>query len=59
MLSIYGPEDLFTLKKIVEEFRDDLLRTGKISNVNMWGIPDREFSIEVTPENLIRYKLNY
>lgn len=57
MLSIYGPEDLFTLKKIVEEFRDDLLKTGKISSINMWGIPDREFSIEVTPENLIRYKL--
>lgn len=57
MLSIYGPEDLFTLKKIVEEFRDDLLRTGKISSVNIWGIPNREFAIEVTPENLIRYKL--
>lgn len=57
MLSIYGPKDLFILKKIVEEFRDDLLKTGKISNVNMWGIPNREFSIEVTPENLIRYKL--
>lgn len=57
MLSIYGPEDLFTLQKIVEEFRDDLLRTGKISSVNIWGVPSREFSIEVTPENLIRYKL--
>jgi multidrug efflux pump subunit AcrB len=57
MLSIYGPEDHFTLKKIVEEFRDDLLRTGKISNVRMWGIPEREFSIEISPENLIRYKL--
>ncbi|MGA9292811.1 MAG: efflux RND transporter permease subunit [Ignavibacteriaceae bacterium] len=57
MLSIYGPEDLFTLKKIVEEFRDALLKTGKISNVQMWGIPEREFSIEISPENLIRYKL--
>jgi len=57
MLSIYGPEDLFTLKKIVEEFRDDLLSTGSISNINMWGLPSREISIEITPENLIRYKL--
>lgn len=57
MLSIYGPEDHFTLKKIVEEFRDDLLKTGKISNIRMWGIPEREFSIEISPENLIRYKL--
>ena len=52
-----GPEDLFTLKKIVEEFRDDLLKSGKISNIMMWGIPEREFSIEISPENLIRYKL--
>jgi len=57
MLSIYGPDDLFTLKKIVEEFRDELLSTGKISNFRIWGIPDREFSIEVSPQDLIRYKL--
>lgn len=57
MLSIYGPDDLFTLKKIVEEFRDDLIKTGKISSINMWGIPNRELSIEISPENLIRYGL--
>jgi multidrug efflux pump subunit AcrB len=57
MFSIYGPEDLYTLKKIVEEFRDDLLRTGKISNIFWWGIPAREFSIEISPDDLIRYKL--
>lgn len=57
MLSIYGPEDLFSLKKVVEEFRDELLATGKISNINTWGLPAREISIEITPENLIRYKL--
>jgi len=57
MFSIYGPDDLFTLKKIVEEFRDELLATGKMSNIWWWGIPDREFSIEISPEDLIRYKL--
>jgi multidrug efflux pump subunit AcrB len=57
MFSIYGPEDLYTLKKIVEEFRDDLIKTGKISNIFWWGIPNREFSIEVSPDDLIRYKL--
>lgn len=57
MLSIYGPDDLFALKKIVEEFRDDLLRTGKISNIMTWGLPTREISVEVSPENLRRYKL--
>jgi multidrug efflux pump subunit AcrB len=57
MFSIYGPDDLFTLKKIIEEFRDDLLKTGKMSNIWWWGIPDREFSIEISPEDLIRYEL--
>lgn len=57
MLSIHGPKDLLTLKNIIEEFRDDLLRSGKISSIRMWGLPQREFSIEVSPEDLIRYKL--
>lgn len=57
LLSIYGPEDLFTLKKIVEEFRDELLSTNKITEINYWGVPPREISIEVSPEDLIRYKL--
>jgi multidrug efflux pump subunit AcrB len=57
MFSIYGPADLYTLKKVVEEFRDDLLKTGKISNIMWWGLPVREFSIEVSPNDLIRYKL--
>jgi multidrug efflux pump subunit AcrB len=57
MFSIYGPDDLFILKKIVEEFRDELLATGKMSNIWWWGIPTREFSIEISPEDLIRYKL--
>ena len=57
MFSIYGPEDLYTLKKIIEDFRDDLIKTGKISNIRWWGIPNREFSIEVSPDDLIRYKL--
>ena len=52
MMSIYGPEDLFTLKKVVEEFRDDLLKTGKISNISWWGIPEREISIEISPEDI-------
>ncbi len=57
MMTIYGPDDLFTLKKIVEEFRDDLVRTGKISNFRIWGIPSREIVVEVSPDDLIRYKL--
>lgn len=57
MLSIHGPKDLLTLKSVIEEFRDDLLRSGKVSNIRIWGLPEREFSIEVSPDNLIRYKI--
>jgi len=57
MLSVHGPDDLFTTKKIIDEFRDDLMKTGKISNTRVWGLPDREISIEISPINLERYKL--
>ena len=57
LLIVHGPEDMLALKSIVEDFRDDLLMSGKITNVNWWGLPPREFSIAVPPENLIRYKL--
>lgn len=57
MFTIYGEQDLLTTKQIVYEFRDALLETGKMSRTFMWGMPDREISIEVSPENLIRYKL--
>ncbi len=57
MFSIYGPDDLFTLKKIVTEFRDDLLRTDEVSNVQIWGLPGREIVIHVSPLDLERYKL--
>ncbi len=57
MFSVFGPDDLFTTKKIIDEFRDDLMRTGKISNTMTWGLPDRELSIEISPRDLERYKL--
>ncbi|MEE9189968.1 MAG: efflux RND transporter permease subunit [Candidatus Neomarinimicrobiota bacterium] len=56
-LSVYGPDDLFTTKKIIDEFRDDLTRTGKISNTMTWGLPDREISIEIAPDVLEKFKL--
>ncbi|NQU66539.1 MAG: efflux RND transporter permease subunit, partial [Candidatus Marinimicrobia bacterium] len=57
MISIYGPDDLYVTKKVVDEFRDELLKTGKISSIRIWGLPNREISIEVSPTTLERYKL--
>ncbi len=56
-LSVWGPDDLFTIKKVIDEFRDDLMRTGKISNTMVWGLPEREISIEIFPRDLERFKL--
>jgi multidrug efflux pump subunit AcrB len=56
-LSVWGPDDLFTIKKVIDEFRDDLMRTGKISNTMVWGLPEREISIEISPRDLERFKL--
>jgi len=56
-LSVYGPDNLFTIKKVIDEFRDDLTRTGKISNTMTWGLPDREISIEIAPDILEKFKL--
>ncbi|MEE8341284.1 MAG: efflux RND transporter permease subunit, partial [Candidatus Neomarinimicrobiota bacterium] len=56
-LSVSGPDDLFTIKKVIDEFRDDLMRTGKISNTRVWGLPEREISIEISPRDLERFKL--
>jgi len=55
--SVWGPDDLFTIKKVIDEFRDDLMRTGKISNTMVWGLPGREISIEIFPRDLERFKL--
>jgi len=57
LVLIHGPSDLLVLKKIADEFRDDLLGSGRISQINTWGTPPREIVVEVSPEILQRYGL--
>ncbi|MBB6480927.1 efflux RND transporter permease subunit [Spirochaeta isovalerica] len=57
LITIYGPEDVSALKNVVQEFEDDLLRSGKISQINSWGLPSRHIYVEVLPESLRRYGL--
>ncbi len=57
LLTVSGQDDLYSLKKIVEEFRDELLKSKEISLVNLSGLPQRVISIEISPEKLSRYKL--
>lgn len=56
---ISGEADLYNLKFIAEEFRDALLARPEISQVSLQGVPDLEFSIEVSESDLRRYQLTF
>ena len=56
---LYGETDLYNLKYIADHWRDELLATPEISQVTINGLPNLEFSIEVSEENLRRYKLSF
>ncbi len=54
-----GETDLYNLKEIAQDFRDELLATEEISLVSTSGVPSLEFSIEVSEEALRRYGLRF
>ena len=56
---LYGDADLFNLKTIAEDFRDELLASPSISQVAIQGIPDIEISIEVSEADMRRYQLTF
>jgi len=56
---LYGETDLYNLKYIAERFRDDLIAFPEISQVNIEGLPNLEFSIEVSEADLRRYNISF
>lgn len=56
---LFGEADLFNLKVIAENLRERLLATEEISQVAIEGIPNLEFSIEVSEANLRRFQLTF
>lgn len=58
-VSLKGNVDRFELKKVAEEVEDDMLASGFISQVNVMGYPETEFSIEVREADLLRYNLSF
>jgi multidrug efflux pump subunit AcrB len=56
---MYGETDLYNLKYITDNFRDELLATPEISQVDIVGLPRLEFSIEVSESDLRRYNLTF
>ena len=58
-LALYGNVDLITLKKYAEQIEDDLLKTGKISQISIQNNPTIELAIEIQEAQLLRYNLTF
>lgn len=56
---LQGEVDLLTLKKRAEQIEDELLSSGKVSQVVLSGFPELEFSVEIAEDNLRRYGLRF
>lgn len=58
LLFLYGPDDLSLLEDVADEFREDLIRTGQVTQINTWGFPGEQIILEPSPSTLKRYKLS-
>jgi len=56
---LFGEADLYNLKIIAEDLRDELIATEEISQVAIQGYPGLELSIEVSEADLRRYQLTF
>ena len=56
-MGLTGDVDLATLKSFAQEVEDDLLNSGKISQLQIGGFPPMEISVDVKEEDLLRYNL--
>ncbi len=56
---LFGETDLYNLKYMAESLRDELLSLEAISQVTIQGLPDLEFSIEVSESVLRRYRMTF
>jgi multidrug efflux pump subunit AcrB len=57
--AILGDVDILTLKKHAEQIEDELLQTGKISQIDIWNNPTIELAIEIKEEQLLRYNITF
>ncbi|MCB0282145.1 MAG: efflux RND transporter permease subunit [Calditrichae bacterium] len=56
---IFGETDLYNLKYIAENMRDELLATEEISQVAIQGLPELEMSIELSEKDMRRYNIRF
>lgn len=58
-LTLRGGSSLKALKEEAERIEDDFLNSGVISQVNVFGYPSQEISIEVSEDDLSRYGFTF
>lgn len=56
---VYGDADLFNMKTMAEDLRDELLATPEISQVRISGVPNLEFSVELSEADMRRYGISF
>lgn len=56
---LQGEVDLLTLKKRAEMIEDELLASGKVTQIELLGFPELEISVEVSEDNLKRFNLRF
>lgn len=54
-----GNTDLLTLKKLADNIEDDMLASGKVSQIEIKGLPPLEVVIEISEENMRRYGIKF
>ena len=57
-LVLYGETEAWILHKLAENFREQLLQSAHITQVELEGVRPLEISIEIPQENLRRYQLS-
>jgi len=58
-MAVTGDVDLLTLKRYSDLIYDDLMRSKKMSQVSISGLPRLELSVEVKEDNLRRHQLTF
>ncbi|MEN8153691.1 MAG: efflux RND transporter permease subunit [Acidobacteriota bacterium] len=58
-LGLSGDVDLLTIKKYADQIEYDLLTSGMVSQINIFGFPQLELSVEVPEEVLRKYNITF
>ena len=56
-IGLYGEADIWTLRKLAEQLRDQLLSTEGITQVELGNVPDYVTHIEIPRQKLLEYNL--